>query len=44
MRQSLRQFVYGVLFGVILFPILYIGRLWWRHRTEEAPFDDTEWP
>lgn len=44
MRQSLKQFLYGLLFGVLLLPILYIGRLWWKHRGEKIDFDEPEWP
>jgi hypothetical protein len=44
MKQSLKQFLYGILFGVLLFPIAYIGRLWWKHRSERVDFDDSEWP
>ncbi len=44
MKQSLKQFLYGVLFGVLFFPILYIGRFWWKRRSEKIDFDETEWP
>ncbi len=44
MNQSIKQFLYGVLFGVLLLPIVYIGRLWWKHRSEKIKFDETEWP
>ncbi len=40
----MRQFLWGLIFGVILFPILYIGRILWRHRSEKIDFDDAEWP
>ena len=44
MRQSMRQFLYGVLFGILLFPVAYIGRLWLKRRRDVIHFDDTEWP
>lgn len=44
MNQSLKQFLYGVLFGVLLLPIAYIGRLWWKRRSEKINFDEPEWP
>ena len=44
MNQSLKQFLYGILFGVFLFPIIYIGRILWKRRSEKVDFDDSEWP
>lgn len=40
----MRQFLWGLIFGVIFLPILYIGRILWRHRSEKIDFDDAEWP
>jgi hypothetical protein len=40
----MRQFLWGVVFGTILFPLAYIGRLWLRRRSDRIDFDDTEWP
>ncbi len=40
----MRQFLWGVVFGIILFPVAYIGRLWLRSRSERIDFDDSEWP
>ena len=40
----MRQFLWGILFGVILFPIMYIGRLLLKRRREEINFNDSEWP
>ena len=44
MNQSLKQFLYGIVFGVLLLPILYTGRLWLKHRSEKIDFDEAEWP
>ena len=44
MKQSLKQFLYGVLFGFLLLPIIYIGRIWWKRRREKIDFDEPEWP
>jgi hypothetical protein len=40
----MRQFLWGAIFGVLLFPIMYIGRLWFKRRHEEIDFDEPEWP
>jgi len=40
----MRQFLWGVIFGIFLLPIVYIGRLWLRHHSERIDFDEAEWP
>jgi len=40
----MRQFLWGAIFGIVLFPIMYIGRLWLKRRREEIDFDEPEWP
>jgi hypothetical protein len=44
MQQSIKQFLYGTLFGILLLPIIYIGRIWWKHRRARIDFDESEWP
>jgi len=40
----MRRFLYGVVVGFILFPALYVGWLWLRHRSDTIDFDESEWP
>jgi hypothetical protein len=40
----MRQFLWGVVFGIVLLPFVYIGRLWLHHRSEKIDFDEAEWP
>jgi len=40
----MRRFLWGIIFGIILGPVMYIGRLWLRQRREKIDFDDSEWP
>lgn len=40
----MRQFLWGVVFGFFLIPVMYIGRLWLKHRGEKVDFDEAEWP
>jgi hypothetical protein len=40
----MKKFIWGVVFGIILVPVVYIGRLVKKYRSEKVHFDDTEWP
>jgi hypothetical protein len=39
----MRQFLWGVLFGVVLVPLMYILNLRRRERTKRVEFDDSDW-
>lgn len=40
----MRQFLWGIVFGIVLLPIVYIGRLWFHQHSEKIDFDEAEWP
>ena len=40
----MKRFLWGVLAGSILFPVLYVARFFWKRRRDSITFDDTEWP
>jgi len=39
----MRQFLWGVLFGVVLVPLMYILNLRRRERGKRDEFDDSDW-
>ena len=39
----MRRFLWGVLFGVVLIPLMYVLNLKRRARNERVEFDDSEW-
>jgi hypothetical protein len=41
---SVKHFLWGTVFGVILVPLLYLVRLWMRHRSERVELNETDWP
>lgn len=42
--DSVRHFLWGTFFGVLLIPLLYVLRLWMKHRSDRVELDDAEWP
>lgn len=40
----MKQFLWGVLIGIILLPILHMIRSWLKHRGERIDLNETEWP
>ena len=42
--NSVKQFLWGALFGAILVPVLYLLRIWLKHRSERITIDESEWP
>jgi hypothetical protein len=40
----MRQFLWGVVFGIFLVPVMYIVRLWLKYRSEKIDYDEAEWP
>lgn len=42
--DSVRHFLWGAIFGVILVPLLYLARIWWKHRSERVTTEEDEWP
>jgi hypothetical protein len=40
----MRRFLLGTIFGVILLPLLYIGRFFLKRRREKVDVDYNEWP
>jgi hypothetical protein len=43
-RDTVRHFLYGVVFGIILVPVLYVTRMLWRRRSERVEIEEAEWP
>lgn len=39
-----RVFLWGVLFGILLVPVLYMLRSLWKSRNESVSIDDSDWP
>ncbi len=43
-RETMRNFLWGMLAGALLVPLLYLVRVLWKRRSERIVIDDSEWP